>query len=394
MANQKHLELLKQGYEVWNEWRRENFTVTPYLRGADLRQVNLRAADLVNANLSAADISGSDCSAVNLSNADLQGASLRHARLRHSKLIGTNFIGANLESANLEGADLNWTDLNTANLSNAVFHKTELKHSNLSDATLHNSVLIKTALYNANLFRARFGNTTIADCIFREAKGLESCSHYGPSFLDHRTVIKSNSLPAAFLRGCGWANWQIEALKLYDPSLNPMEIAEVTNKVFQLRQGPLQLANLFISYSHKDASFINALEKRFQAKGIRYWRDIHDASSGPLEKIVKNAITQMGTVLLVLSKHSVESDWVELEVERARKLEKEGKEHVLCPVALDNSWQSCGWPERLMNQVKKYNILDFSNWRNNQEKFDRQYERLLKGLQLFYSDPKSGTDAP
>ena len=44
------------------------------------------------------------------------------------------------------------------------------------------------------------------------------------------------------------------------------------------------------------------------------------------------------TVLLILSKNSVQSDWVEHEARTARELEKELKRDVLCPVARDAAW--------------------------------------------------------
>jgi len=36
MANPEHLEILKQGVEVWNEWRKEDNEVQPDLSKSDL----------------------------------------------------------------------------------------------------------------------------------------------------------------------------------------------------------------------------------------------------------------------------------------------------------------------------------------------------------------------
>ena len=41
MANEEHLEILKQGVDVWNRWREENREVRPDLSAADLREANL-----------------------------------------------------------------------------------------------------------------------------------------------------------------------------------------------------------------------------------------------------------------------------------------------------------------------------------------------------------------
>jgi hypothetical protein len=46
MANPEHLEILKQGVERWNTWRKERPDVGPDLRGAHL-QMRLSGADLL-----------------------------------------------------------------------------------------------------------------------------------------------------------------------------------------------------------------------------------------------------------------------------------------------------------------------------------------------------------
>ena len=56
MANKKHLDLLKKGVVVWNEWRREHPDIRPDLSGTHLIKANLRGANLNGANLSEADL--------------------------------------------------------------------------------------------------------------------------------------------------------------------------------------------------------------------------------------------------------------------------------------------------------------------------------------------------
>jgi hypothetical protein len=57
MANPEHLDILKQGVEVWNAWRDQNEDIRPDLSGANLTGANLTGAyltgvDLIGANLS------------------------------------------------------------------------------------------------------------------------------------------------------------------------------------------------------------------------------------------------------------------------------------------------------------------------------------------------------
>ncbi|MEK7674001.1 MAG: hypothetical protein AAB371_02285 [Patescibacteria group bacterium] len=46
MANQEHLAILRNGVDVWNEWREKNPDVTPDLSGLKLRNVDLRRMNL------------------------------------------------------------------------------------------------------------------------------------------------------------------------------------------------------------------------------------------------------------------------------------------------------------------------------------------------------------
>jgi len=51
MADESHLSVLKQGIEVWNQWREQNPSVIPDLSGAELYRANLSEANLIEANL-------------------------------------------------------------------------------------------------------------------------------------------------------------------------------------------------------------------------------------------------------------------------------------------------------------------------------------------------------
>ena len=152
---------------------------------------------------------------------------------------------------------------------------------------------------------------------------------------------------------------------------------------------PFRFPPSFISYSHGDSEFVNKVGDQLTEKGIRYWRDIHDMKAGRIEKQIDRAIRQNPTVLLVLSEHSLSSDWVEHEVRTARGLEKEIEHDVLCPVALDHRWKSSHWPKRLMEQIMEYHILDFSAWEDD-SKFDDMFRKLIDGLELFYKGMNHG----
>lgn len=52
MANQEHLDILKQGIDAWNTWRNQHSELRPDLSEADLSLANLDGANLRKANLS------------------------------------------------------------------------------------------------------------------------------------------------------------------------------------------------------------------------------------------------------------------------------------------------------------------------------------------------------
>jgi Pentapeptide repeats (8 copies) len=88
MANQKHLDILRQGVKAWNLWREEHTDIQPDLCDAKLICINLNDADLHDTDLSSAK----------LIKADLSGASLRRA-----VLVETDLTEASLTCCNIYG---------------------------------------------------------------------------------------------------------------------------------------------------------------------------------------------------------------------------------------------------------------------------------------------------
>ena len=360
MANQEQLAILKQGVEVWNKWRDENRSTKIYLSEANLWKT------------------------------DLRGANLSESRLGLANFNWANLNWANFSRANLNAANLAWADLSETNFTLAELNETNLRAANLSKANLSEAYLGEADFKRADLKEADFGRAIAGGTIFgnidlSKAIGLETVRHESPSTIGIDTLqLSKGKIPAVFLRGCGLSDFEIEAAKLYAPDLSNQEINDILYKIYDLRaRQSIQVSPLFISYSHADAAFVDRLEVALNEKGIRFWRDIHHATSGRLERQIEQAIRHNPTVLLILSKNSVESDWVQHEVRKARGLEKELGRDVLCPVALDDRWKDCGWPERVMEQVMEYNVLDFSKWQDDKV-FQQMFVKLLDGLQLFY----------
>lgn len=407
MANPEHLSKLKEGLDEWNQWRDNNIDVSPDLRnaelnginlsrgtvylskvnfsGANLTEANLGGALLNEANFKGANLMLSKLNATSLKKARLSKASLRYADLCNSDLTmadlaGTDLIGTNLNDADFSGADLSNADLNSAKLINTNLSKANLRRTRLTRAHIE-----KAKTNNAIFEDAEFGYNTLVDLGLDLAIGIETIEHIGPSTVGTDTLKRSQGkLPESFLRGCGLSPWEIEIARLYNPDLSPLDIDEIlATKIFQKRiEGPLYIGGVFISYSHADSDFVDKLYEKHQDAGVSVWLDKHDILAGNIEKQVMRQIRIKDIVLLVLSENSINSDWVETELEEAREKEKKEKRDVLCPIAIDASWKDKGgilWRKLKRDKV----ILDFSDWLTEQE-FKKQFDRLIKGYQLNY----------
>jgi hypothetical protein len=380
MAYTDQLARLQEGVEAWNKWRTNNRDVDIDLTGAVLngiylRNANLSGAILNKARLRKANLSGAYLMAADLKATDFFLADLSGVDMRSANLFGANLSGANLRGASLNRAKLFGVNLRAASLASADLTETDLRKANVSEVNFIGSTLRD----------AQVGDTIFGMSDLSETLGLEYVDHGSPSRISTDVFsLSKGDIPEKFLRGCGLSNWEIEQVKLYNPSLTNEEITNIQYKVYDLRASQaLQISPLFISYSHTAGRFVDKIEDSLNKKGIRFWRDIHDMKSGRLERQIDIAIRQNPTVLLVLSEQSLSSDWVEHEVRAARELEKEIGRDVLCPVTLDDSWKSSRWPKRVMEQIMEYNILDFSEWQDD-AKFEGMFRKLIDGLELFY----------
>ena len=79
MANPEHLEILMQGAEQWNRWRKEHPDLRPDLGGTHLPDATLTSSDLSHTKLVQAHLPNAHLSGTNLSEADLRGANLSRA---------------------------------------------------------------------------------------------------------------------------------------------------------------------------------------------------------------------------------------------------------------------------------------------------------------------------
>lgn len=361
MANAEHLQILEQGVEVWNKWRKENLTVSPDLSysdltGADIPGIDLSGAYLPRLILAHAKLKGSSFNGSDLHAAEFTGSDLRYSDLAYTKLRDVDLIRCQLEEANLSNAELSGADL-----IGAVLKKADLRHT-----LLYGTNLLRADLTEADLGSAEIADSTFVDTNFSSTKGLETCYHYSPSLIDFRTVFQYGKLPPSFLRGCGLP----ESLITYLPSL---------------LNEPIQFYSCYISYSSKDQEFAERLYADLQAKRVRVWYAPHDMPIGArIRPTIDESIRVFDKLLLVLSETSVNSQWVEQEVETALNKERESTgKTVLFPIRIDDAvmGSKAGWPMLIKNSR---NIGDFHNWEEHAS-YTKAFERLLRDLKATVS---------
>ena len=362
VANPKHFELIVRGVDAWNRARRSDSELSLDRRDggvvAHLESADLSAARFCCSNLNGVDFSGVDLSYSDLSGAKLRKANLRHANLSRANVIGTDLAGTDLTDANLTGANFTGANLFAVRLIRAKLTGTRLRSANLSHADLS-----EASFQAALLAETLFANTALAT-----ATGLDTCLHSEPSALDYRTLIRSGSLPLAFLRGCGFPDDLITYL--------PMLLNQ-TNESY----------SCFISYSMKDQEFADRLYADLQNKGVRCWFARHDIQGGKkIYEQIDEAISIYDRLLLILSRDSMSSEWVKTEIGKARRRELREKRQILFPVRLVDFQTLRKWEcfdadtgKDSAQEIREYYVPDFSNWKN-QECYAEEFERLVRDL--------------
>ena len=354
MANRAHLDILTQGVQIWNDWRKRHQD-----QRVDLTEAKLNRINLANANLNG----------VMLARAQLKGANLVHANMRGAKLTAADLTGADLTSADLYRATLF-----KAALPQAKLIKANLTRSNLSKAMLAGAVLSRSDFRGADLSGAHLTKAIIYETVFGDtdltnALDLDACIHHGPSTLDHRTITKSGSLPIEFLRGCGLPDALISHYLVFSNRGMP---------------NPTCL----ISFARQDKSFAHQLHDDLQDHGIRCWLVPENLKGGgkDLQIQLNKAIGLDDKLILILSDQSMASQWIAQELKVLREQEKQERRRLLFPVSLANPAMIQSWtlmePGSFVNlakELRKHPIPNFSD-RHHEPSYQSAFKQLLRDL--------------
>jgi hypothetical protein len=329
MANPEHLEILKQGVKVWNHWRASHpEIIRPDLAGAKLSALDLEEVNLVGATLIEASFFSST-----LMNTNLRDSTLMKATFIYAHLMGTNLRGADLRGAGFAKARLSGVDLSMADLTYADFTDAEM-----SECT--------------------FGSNDLS-----LVRGLDTVQHYSPSIIGIDVLYQSKgNIPESFLRRAGVPNNFITYISALAGDSQPMPFY-----------------SCFISYSSKEQAFAEQLYIDLRSNGVRCWFAPEDLKIGDkIRDSIDESIRLRDKLLLILSEHSIASDWVEHEVEGALEEERQRGRTILFPIRLDDAVMenNKAWAA-LIRRTR--HIGDFTRWKEH-DSYQKAFDRLLRDL--------------
>jgi len=129
------------------------------------------------------------------------------------------------------------------------------------------------------------------------------------------------------------------------------------------------MQKIFLSHSSRDKKFVNLLAKKIQENGLDVWLDEAEISIGEsLIQKISEGLYYSEFVIAVISKHSVNSEWVKKELYLAMHKEIAGKKITVLPIKIDN----CDVPFFLSDKL----YADFRDIRN----FESEFQKILNSL--------------
>ena len=170
------------------------------------------------------------------------------------------------------------------------------------------------------------------------------------------------------------SRWKLEdARKLYQAALDAalemgdqFRAGQIREQLTALETTPGK--NIFISYSHHDRGFVKRLAHNLKAVGLTVWWDEWEIKVGDsiIQKI-SEGINQSAYLAVVLSPHSVQSNWVQRELGSAlmRQLSA-NRDITVLPLLIS----ACEIPELLL-EIKR---ADF------RQDYQAGFEQLLDAL--------------
>jgi hypothetical protein len=235
-----------------------------------------------------------------------------------------------------------------------------LHRSNFSRSLVTFTIFHRCTLDESDFSAARLHVTEFSSALLRNVRGLDALGDSAFNSIGIDTFFDSGGLPELFLRSSNVPEEFIEYA------------ASLVGKAIEHH-------SCFLSYSSIDDEFARRLYEGLQARRIRTWFAPEDLKIGDRFRArIDESIRIHDKLVLILSANSVNSDWVETEVESALEREqKEGKD-VLFPIAIDEEGFTSNQPWAADIRRKRH-IGDFRKWKSHDD-YTAAFDRLVRDL--------------
>jgi uncharacterized protein YjbI with pentapeptide repeats len=367
-GRQHDVDIVKRGTEAILEYRESHSGWDrPFdLRNADLSGLALKGADLGGANLSGANLARAVLADCNLSQANLSEATLVGAKFTRCRLREATLCEANASFSKLHSCDFRWVDADGATIENASLIGSYLTRGKWTNVNARSADLLRADLSFSQwrgscLEGAAMSSTVMAAVDLGGVVGLDLVLFDGPCPIDEMTIRTLESPDRAFLGGCGLPDQLIA--------------------FYQDHRRASRYCTAFISYSSSDQDFADRIHADLRKVGLRAWLATEDLKTGDwFRQSIYDAIHVHERLLLVLSRSSIESEWVEDEVNAALERERAEDRLILAPISLDDSlWKTDrAWVKALTH---KRHVRDFTNWTDD-DIYRSALSLLLRDLRI------------
>ena len=229
MADQKHLEIYRQGEKIWNAWRKKHPKIKP-----DLSTLSFRGSDLSGMDFHDTFFENSDLSEANCNGANFQNAYLYNVDGRKGNFSKTNFTGANLQRTLFQEAIFKDAKMEHAVLYEGKFGRADLTNVSLRYSDLKDAKLDEAILTNARFDFASLDGTYLTQC------DLSTCTFKKASLVNVK-MVNSN------LSGVNFAGRTLSGASFWRSNLSGANLRETDCTMVEFAEANLSGANLSLS---------------------------------------------------------------------------------------------------------------------------------------------------
>ncbi|MBN1996241.1 pentapeptide repeat-containing protein [candidate division KSB1 bacterium] len=358
------------------------------LSNANFSEANLRGANFENSILRDTIISSVVADEANFTNADMSFASVVNTKLNKSCFFKTVIQSCNFSNSILIDADFRESRGSTPKFTSCDISQASFVASRLPEANFEKTKLNKAAFDGAQLLKANFEGCEARQTIFRqcnlEEANLSRSNFENAVFKDSNlagantcdTILKQADLSNADMTGCKMNEGttleysdlrgsnlkkvdlylaKLEETKAYYEDIDKANLLTNQLKGNHFLMERKEKTKIFISYSHADAVFAHKLENALLDNSIDVWIDRKEILVGDslIDKI-REGIDSSQYVCAILSNTSVESRWVQNELDLAMNDQIENQKVKVLPLVINKDVELPGF-------LKGKLYIDFSN---------------------------------